>query len=79
MKKITIKLNDILSLLLVISLIFVDIINIKFFNGKNHMIAVYSFLIAFLIVLIITFIQSIKQKKYLKLITYIFMLFFIIF
>lgn len=79
MKKNTIKLNDILSLLLVISLIFVDIINIKFFNGKNHMIAVYSFVIAFLIVLIITFIQSIKQKKYLKLITYIFMLFFIIF
>ena len=80
MKKINInKLDKLLTPILVVSLIVFGFLERYLFDGKNYMIPVYIFSGAFIIFLIITFIQSIKQKNYLNLIINVFMLFFIIF
>ena len=80
MKKINInKLDKLLTPILVVSLIVFGFLESYLFDGKNYMIPVYIFSGAFIIFLIITFIQSIKQKNYLNLIINVFMLFFIIF
>ena len=80
MKKINInKLDKLLTPILVVSLIVFGFLESYLFDGKNYMIPVYIFSGAFIIFLIITFIQSIKQKNYLNLIINVFLLFFMIF
>ena len=80
MKKINInKLDKLLTPIFVVSLIVFGFLESYLFDGKNYMIPVYIFSGVFIILLIITFIQSIKQKNYLNLIINVFMLFFMIF
>ena len=79
MKINNIKFEKILPALLVILLIIVDVVNKYLFDNKNYMISIYSFLLAFVPVLIIDFIKAIKQKDYLNLIIHILLFIFIVF